>query len=311
MPFPHKLRQEKKDKQFTRFVEYLRTLEIKILFAEALEQIPSYAKFLKDILSHKKNWRETETVLLTEECSAIIQNSLPEKLKDLGSFMIPCTLGDACTRTGLCDLGASINLIPASLIKKLFLTDKVKPTRIRLQLADGSIKIPSGIIEDMIVRVGPFAFPIDFVVLDMEGHMSASLILGRPFLVTGQTLIDVEKGKVTLSVNEKKFVLNVVKAMQHPDTPKECMSIDLIDSLVEEVNMVAELKEGLNDILTDAQPELGKPLETPKEKEKPPKFELKPLPSFLKYAFLEDEYTNLSANLSAQNTHDRPWVDHK
>ncbi|XP_057759874.1 uncharacterized protein LOC130980228 [Arachis stenosperma] len=167
MPFPQKLCQEENDKQFARFADYLKTLEIKIPFAEALEQIPSYA-------------------------------NLPEKLKDPGSFMITCTLGDACTRTALCDLGESINLIPASLIKKLCLTEEVKPTCICLQLADGSIKIPSGVIEDMIVKVGPFAFPTDFVVLDMEWHKSASLILGRPFLVTGRTLIDVEKGEVTL-----------------------------------------------------------------------------------------------------------------
>ncbi|XP_057734324.1 uncharacterized protein LOC130949690 [Arachis stenosperma] len=168
---------------------------------------------MKDILSHKKDWKETQTVFPTEEHSAIIQNSLPKKLKDPRSFMIPCTLGDACTRTALCNLGASINLIPASLIKKLSLSNEVKPTHMCLQLADGSIKIPSTVVEDMIVRVGPFAFPTVFVVLDMEGHKSASLILGRPFLVTGRTLIDVEKGKVTLRVNEEKFILNAVKAM--------------------------------------------------------------------------------------------------
>ncbi|XP_057719589.1 uncharacterized protein LOC130934018 [Arachis stenosperma] len=206
---------------------------------------------MKDILSHKKDWRETETVFLTKECSAIIQNGLPEKFKDPGSFMIPCTLGDACTRTSLCDLGASINLIPASLIKKLYLTKEVKLTRICLQLADGSVKIPSRVIEYMIVSVGPFAFPTDFMVLDMEGHKSASLIVGRPFLVIGRTLIDIEKGEVTLRVNEKKFVLNVVKAMQHPDINEECMSIDLIDSLVEEVNMAKSINEGLEDILDD------------------------------------------------------------
>ncbi|XP_057760473.1 uncharacterized protein LOC130980849 [Arachis stenosperma] len=175
---------------------------------------------MKDVLSHMKDWRETEIVLLNEECSAIIQYSLPEKFKDPRSFMIPCTLGDACTRTALYDLGASINLIPASLIKKLCLTEEVKPTRICLQLANGSIKIPSGVIKDMIVRVGPFTFSTDFVVLDMEGHKSASVILGRPFLVTRRTLIDVEKGEVTLRVNEEKFVLNAVKPMQHPNTPE-------------------------------------------------------------------------------------------
>ncbi|XP_015940281.1 uncharacterized protein LOC107465820 [Arachis duranensis] len=283
IPFPHKLCQEEKDKQFARFVEYLRTLEIKIPFTEALEQIPSYAKFMKDILRSA-----VQIVLLTEECSAIIQNSLPEQLKDPRSFMIPCTLGDACTRTTLCDLRTSINLIPASLIKKLYLTDEAKPTRMCLQLADGSIKIPSGVIEDMIVRVEPFAFPTDFVVLDTEGHKSASLFLGRPFIVTRWTLIDVEKWEVTLRVNKEKFILNAVKAIQHPYILEEYMSIDLIDSLVEEVNMAEMFKDRLDDIFDDTQPDSEEPLETSEETEKPPKLELKPLPSSMKYAFLRD-----------------------
>ncbi|XP_015970428.1 uncharacterized protein LOC107493911 [Arachis duranensis] len=228
---------------------------------------------MKDILSHKKDWRETQTGIFTKECSAIIQNSLLEKLKDLGSFMIPCTLGDACTRIALCGLGASINLIPASLIKKLCLTEEVKPTRMCLQLADGSIKIPSRVKEDIIVKIGLFAFPINFVVLDIEGHKSASLILGRR-----RTLNDVEKEEVTLRVNEEKFVLNAVKAMQHPDIPKECLSIDFVDSLVEEVNMAEISKDRLDDILNDTQPNSEEPLETSEEKEKPPKLELKPLP---------------------------------
>ncbi|XP_015955342.1 uncharacterized protein LOC107479751 [Arachis duranensis] len=162
---------------------------------------------MKDILSHKKDRRETQTVLLTEECSAIIQNSLPEKFKDPRSFMIPCTLDDACTRTALCDLGASINLILASLIKKLCLTEEVKPTCMCLQLADGSIKIPSGVIEDMIV-----------------------------------------------------------KAMQHPDIPEECLSIYIIDFLVEEVNMAESSKDRLDDILDDTLPNSEELLETYEKK---------------------------------------------
>ncbi|KAL1317482.1 hypothetical protein AAHE18_15G136800 [Arachis hypogaea] len=292
IPYPRKLRQEEQDKKFARFVDYLRTLEIKILFAEALEQIPSYAKFMKEILSHKKDWRETERVLLTEECSAVILKSIPEKLKDPGSFLIPCILEGNCTKTALCDLGANINLIPASTIRKLGLTEEVKPTRICLQLADGSIKYPSGVIEDMIIRVGPFAFPTDFVVLEMEEHKSATLILGRPFLATGRTLIDVQKGEVTLRVNEDEFKLNAIKAMQHPDTLKDCMRVDLIDSLVEEVNMAESLESELENIFKDVQPdlegseELKEPLRLPQEEEKSPKPELKPLPPSLKYAFL-------------------------
>ncbi|XP_016173347.1 uncharacterized protein LOC107615839 [Arachis ipaensis] len=257
MPFPQKLRELEKDKQFAWFADCLKTLEIKIPFAEVLEKIPSYAKFMKDILSHKKDWREVETVFLTEECNVVIQRNLPEKLQDPGSFMIPCSLGDTCIRKALCDLRANINLIPSSLLKKLCLIREVKPTRICLQLADGSAKIPLGVIEDMIVKVRPFAFPTYFIVLEIEEHKDVSIILDRPFLATGRTLIYVKKGKVTLRVNEDEFILNVTKAMQYPDTPEECMRIDIIDSLMEEVHTVESLEEELNNILEDTSPERG------------------------------------------------------
>ncbi|XP_057734495.1 uncharacterized protein LOC130949911 [Arachis stenosperma] len=163
-------------------------------------------------MPHKKDWREVETVLLTEEGSAVIQRTLPEKLQDLESFVIPCTLEDGCTRKVLCDLGASINLMPSSLIRKLGIKE-VKPTRICLQLADGSTKFSSGVVEDLIVRVGPFVFTTDFIVLNMEEHKNVSIILERPFLATGRTLIDVQKREVTLRVDEDEFVLNATKVM--------------------------------------------------------------------------------------------------
>ncbi|XP_015949198.1 uncharacterized protein LOC107474121 [Arachis duranensis] len=203
MPFPQKLCQVEKDKQFAQFANYLKTLEIKIPFAEALEQIPSYA-------------------------NVVIQRTLLEKLQDPWSFVVPCTLGDGFTRTALCDLGASINLLPSSLIKKLGIQE-VKHTHICLQLTDGSIKLPSGVVEDMIVKVRPFVFSIDFVVLEMEEHKNASIILGRSFLATRRTLIDVQKGEVTLRVDEDEFVLNAIKAMQYPDTLEECMRNDIND----------------------------------------------------------------------------------
>ncbi|XP_015970743.1 uncharacterized protein LOC107494200 [Arachis duranensis] len=134
---------------------------------------------MKDILSHKKDWREVETVLLTEEYSVVIQRNLPEKLQDPGSFVIPCNLGDAKPKRALCDLETSINLIPVSLIKKLDLHQEIKPTRISLQLADSSAKIPSRVIEDIIVRVRPFAFPTNFVVLEMEEHHPREIFPGH------------------------------------------------------------------------------------------------------------------------------------
>ncbi|XP_031271281.1 uncharacterized protein LOC116129694 [Pistacia vera] len=143
--------------------------------------MPSYAKFLKEIPSNKRKLEEDETVMLTEECSAIIQKKLPPKLKDIWSFTIPCVIGDVQFDRVLCDLGASINLMPLSVFKKLGIGE-VNPTMVSLQLADRSIKHPWGIVEDVLVKVDKFILPTDFVVLDMKEDKEIPLIFGRPFL---------------------------------------------------------------------------------------------------------------------------------
>ena len=111
--------------------------------------MPTYVKFMKDNLSKKRRLEEYETIALTEECSAIIQKKLPHKLKDSGSFTIPCTIGNAVFERALCDLGSSINLMPLSIFKRLG-PEEAKPTIVTLQLADRSLKHPRGIIEDVL-----------------------------------------------------------------------------------------------------------------------------------------------------------------
>ncbi|KAL1826556.1 hypothetical protein ACET3Z_004968 [Daucus carota] len=147
--------------------QVFKKLQINIPFAEALEQMPSYAKFMKGILSRKLKLVELETVALTEECSAVLQQKLPPKLKDPGSFTIPCTIGQLSFDKCLCDLGASINLMPLSIFSQLGLPE-LKPTNMSLQLADRSITYPRGIVEDVLVKVDKLIFPADFVILDFE-----------------------------------------------------------------------------------------------------------------------------------------------
>ena len=125
-----------------------------------------------------------ETVNLTKECSAILQRKLPQKLKDPSSFTIPCTIGNAFFERALCDLGASINLMPLSIFKHLGLSE-ARPTTVTLQLADKSLKHPRGVIEDVLVKVDKFIFLEDFIVLDMEEDKEIPIILGRPFLAIG------------------------------------------------------------------------------------------------------------------------------
>ena len=164
--------------------------------------MPSYAKFLKEILANKRKLEDYETVKLNEECSAILQNKLPPKLKDPGSFTIPCAIGDTYCGKALCDLGASINLMPMSVFRKLGIGE-ARPTTVTLQLADRSFAHPEGKIEDVLVRVDKFIFPTGFIVLDYEADKEVPIILGRPFLTTGRTLIDVQKGELTMRVDDE------------------------------------------------------------------------------------------------------------
>ncbi|XP_015960332.1 uncharacterized protein LOC107484228 [Arachis duranensis] len=130
-PYPQRLRKDGKDSQFSRFLEIFKKLQINIPFAEALVKMPLYAKFLKELMTRKRNWGEKETVVLTEECSAIIQKKLPQKMKDPGSFQIPCIIGDITIEKALCDLGASINLMSLNMMRRMRI-EETKPTQMAL-----------------------------------------------------------------------------------------------------------------------------------------------------------------------------------
>ncbi|XP_016207851.1 uncharacterized protein LOC107648537 [Arachis ipaensis] len=110
-----------------------------------------YAKFMKEILNNKRDWKEVEIVVLTKGCSAVIQRNLPEKLQDPRSFVIPCTIGKNLIRKALYDLGASIHLMLLSWVRN-FQIEEVNPTRICLQLAERSIKFLFGVVEDLLLK---------------------------------------------------------------------------------------------------------------------------------------------------------------
>ena len=110
-------------------------------------------------------------------------------MKDPGSFTIPCTIGEFEFQKALCDSSANINLMPYSVAKKLSLGE-ITPTTVTLQMADITLAKPEGIIEDVLIKVGKFIFPADFIKLDMEEDSQVPLLLGRPFLATGAALID-------------------------------------------------------------------------------------------------------------------------
>ncbi|KAJ8900501.1 hypothetical protein K2173_025278 [Erythroxylum novogranatense] len=203
--------------------------------------MPTYAKFLKEILSNKRRLEEYATVALTEESSAILQNKLPPKLQDPGSFSIP----------SLCDLGVSVSLFPLSVCQKLDIGE-LKPTTISLQLADRSIKFPIGILENVSLKVGSLFIPVDFVMLEMEEDTNIPIILGRPFLATAGAIIDVKNGKMTLRVGEEEIEFNLGKTMKAVDDKDSCLRVDLIDGLVGAEFRKSHIKDSLEHCLVKA-----------------------------------------------------------
>ena len=222
--FPQRLQKSKVEEQFARFLKTFQKLEISLPFTEVVTQMPLYAKFLKDMLSKKRKIVEEGIVNLTATCSAVMKKELSEKMKDPRSFTIPCIIGGVEIQKALCDSGASINLMPLSVAKQLSLGELI-PTTITLQMADRSMVKPEGVLEDVLVTVGKFVFPMDFIILDMEEDSQVPLLLGRPFLATGAVLIDMQKGVLTLRVGEEAAAFNLIKSMQNIDTDRENFNV--------------------------------------------------------------------------------------
>lgn len=168
-------------------------LHINIPFIKALKQMPIFMKFIKDVLWKNRRFRDYKIVTPIEECRAISQNKLPPKLKDSSSFNIPCSIRDIFCGKAFCDLGASINLTPLSICRKLGLWEP-QLTAITCQLTNYTLSYPWGIMKGDRVKVNKFIFLVDFIILDYEEDWDVLVILGRPFLATRRTLIDMQKG---------------------------------------------------------------------------------------------------------------------
>ncbi|XP_038894636.1 uncharacterized protein LOC120083133 [Benincasa hispida] len=283
-PFPRRLMKKNDEQKFKRFLELLKQLHINIPLIEALEQMPTYVKFFKDILTKKRRVSKKEVIALTQECNALVSNSLPKKQKDLGSFPVPCSIGGLDVGHALCDLEASINLLPLSIFKKLGIGE-AQPTFVTIQIADRTIKYPEGKIEDVLVKVDNLIFLADFIILDYGADREVPIIFGCPFLTTRKVLIDVHKGELTMRVDNKEVKFNVLNTLKFPNS-EDCQlnSIELPeeDTYVCEVLALEEnLKESEPPSLSERRTKLTRP-----SLEEPPELELKQLPGHLKYAFL-------------------------
>ncbi|GJY30946.1 reverse transcriptase domain-containing protein [Tanacetum coccineum] len=182
----------------------------------------------------------------------MLLKKLPEKLGDPDKFLIPCDFPGMDVCHALADLGASINLMPLSIWKKLSLPE-LTPTRMTLELADRSITHPKGVAEDVFVKVGKFHFPTDFVVVDFDADPRVPLILGRSFLRTGRALIDVYGEEITLRVNEEAVTFNLNQTMRYSSTYDD-MSINRIDVIDVSYEEYAQEVLGFSNNSTDGNP---------------------------------------------------------
>ncbi|GJR57189.1 reverse transcriptase domain-containing protein [Tanacetum coccineum] len=182
---------------------------------------------LKSLLSNKDKLIELANTPLNENCSAVILKKLPEKLGDPGKFLIPCGFSELKCKA-LADLGASINLLPLSVWKRLGLPEFIS-TPMTLELANRDICTLEGIARDVFVPVGKFTFPADFVIVDYESDPRVPLILGRPFLWTTRALIDVHREEMILRDGNERLILNMRNDTSSYSNEPHQESINMID----------------------------------------------------------------------------------
>ncbi|XP_074282881.1 uncharacterized protein LOC141607431 [Silene latifolia] len=333
-PFPSALNDTRiVDKKTSSLYDIFRKVEVNIPLLDLLSSVPKHAKFFKELCTTKRTnkAKSMKKVRASEHVSAMFQKRLPQKCSDPGMFTIPCKIGDLDCQHAMLDLGASINVLPNYLYESLKL-GPLKPTRTVISLADRSNIYPKGVVEDVLVKVGGMLFPADFYVIEMEPEKgSIPILLGRPFMRTSNTKIDVSSGRLTMEFEGEKIEYSIHEAMKYPSETSSLCFLEIFEPIVQTVYELCKV-DPLNVVLTnglvgedtgyalscDVQEtikdlEKNPPMEEWEEKEetrtrenshqelpkekpvlsivKPPTVELKPLPSHLKYAFLGNEET--------------------
>ena len=216
--------------------------------------MPSYAKFLKDLCTVKRRLNVKKKAFLAENVSAILQHNILPKYKDPGCPTISCIIGNFRIERALLDLGASVNLLPYTVYEQLGLGE-LKPTTVTLQLADRSVKVPRGIIEDVLVQVDKFYFPVDFIVLDTHPASNSPsqipVILGRPFLATSNALINCRNGVMKLSFGNMTLELNVFSIGKQPSDHEESKEVEWVETIAEEYLLKETFTESADNGLID------------------------------------------------------------
>nr|GEZ25355.1 reverse transcriptase domain-containing protein [Tanacetum cinerariifolium] len=228
LPYPSILQKEKlrekDDILAAKFMEIFRDLHFELSFADALIHMSKFALMFKKLLNNKDKLIELTKMPLNENCSVVVLKKLPEKLGDPGRFLIPCDFTRLDNCLALADLGASINIW-----KKLRLPT-LNDTKMVLELANRTISKPTGVAENVFVKVSKFYFPADFVILDFVADPRVPLSLGRPFLSTTHSLIDVYDGEITLRHDDQSLTLKCGDTPSISYNNLESLNKDMYDS---------------------------------------------------------------------------------
>ncbi|XP_045812264.1 uncharacterized protein LOC123906408 [Trifolium pratense] len=358
IPFPQRVQKNKKNKaeEDKEILDVFSKVAVNIPLLDVIKQIPKYAKFLKDLCTNKRKVKGNERVNLGRNVSALIESNaalepepekanvsalnqaMPQKCKDPGTFSIPCTIGDRKFENCMLDLGASINVMPTSIFNNLDL-GPLQHTGLTIQLANRSNARPVGVVEDVLVQVNDLIFPADFYILDMAGETESSrspIILGRPFMKTAKTKIDVDDGTMSMEFGDIVAKFNIFDAMKYPLEEHSVFQLELLSEIVDEFHSdlcsaddyscdvctdtnlcvgCAEFNlQGEGEVVNEAANEVVYAVETldiptvPTKPsiEQPPSLELKPLPENLKYAYLESNEklpVIISSNLDFDQEH--------
>ncbi|KAI3702618.1 hypothetical protein L6452_28365 [Arctium lappa] len=341
-PFPDRFGKTKRENEEKEILDTFRKVQVNIPLLDAIKQFPRYARFLKELCTNKRKLKGNEKISMSQNVSAVLQKRLPPKCNDPGMFTIPCKVGNVAVNQAMLDLGASINVMPYAIYTSLDV-GPLKPIGVVIQLADRSTVYPKGVLEDVLVQVNELVFPADFYVLDMEENNTSKagmILLGRPFLKTSKTKIDVHDGNLTMEFDGEIIKFNIYDAMRYPSDVSSLCFVDIIESLSDDVfdlfnQDVLEVILG-RDLHSDSLKKLAQeydiieeytelvswmehgkksryevsrielPLSNTKllpSVEQAPDLELKLLPDHLKYAYLGEKDTLpviISANLSSR-----------
>nr|GEU66186.1 hypothetical protein [Tanacetum cinerariifolium] len=241
-PYPQALeksassRLAKKGPHFEDMWETFKQVKINLPLIDAIKQIPAYSKFLKDLCTQKRKLKATlpKNIDLTEHVSAVLSSSLPPKFKDPGAPLISIVVGNITIKKALLDLDASIHILPASLVDKYDL-GTLRKTDTIISLADRSTKIPRGILEDVIVKVDDFYYPVDFFVMYTDSpykDVQPNIILGRPFLAMIDARINCQTGAMDITFGNRKLRLYVFNSL-NSHISNDCYHIDTIDECIQ------------------------------------------------------------------------------